>query len=84
MVTVLAHKFPYNWFQLISIIFFQELPAVLTYPYSGEPGIKLSNSTVIAKKVQFDAFRTKDRSPPGFRVRKAFQFWRIEVYIGFV
>jgi len=30
-------------------------------------GIQLANSTLVAKKVQFDAFRTKDRAPPGFR-----------------
>lgn len=30
--------------------------------------INVVNSTLVAKKVQFDAFRTKDRAPPGFRV----------------
>ena len=37
-----------------------------------EAEVKLANSTLTAKKVQFDAFRTKDRAPPGFRVRKLF------------
>ena len=31
-------------------------------------GTKLTNSTVVAKNVKFDAFRTKDKAPPGYRV----------------
>ena len=48
----------------------QELSTVLKYPNSPPGGTKLSNSTVIGKRVQFDAFRTNavDPPPPGFRV----------------
>jgi hypothetical protein len=46
----------------------QELPTVLKFEDSSLAGTNLPNSTVWAKKVQFDAFRTKDKAPPGFRV----------------
>ncbi len=48
-----------------------ELPTDLRFPDSPPGGTQLPNSTVIAKRVQFDAFR--DRGPiviPGFRVSK--------------
>ena len=50
----------------------------MKYPNSPPGGTKLSNSTVIGKRVQFDAFRTNavDPPPPGFRVSLVALFQR--------
>ena len=45
-----------------------ELTTVLRYPDSPPGGTKLTNTTVIGKKVQFDAFRDRGTVLPGFRV----------------
>jgi len=56
------------------MIFYQDLDTSLFLDESA--GIQLANSTLVAKKVQFDAFRTKDRAPPGFRVSNVFISWK--------
>ena len=54
------------------LVIFYPIQEIGTSLFYDEAEVKLANSTLTAKKVQFDAFRTKDRAPPGFRVRKLF------------
>ena len=45
-----------------------ELKTVLRYPDSPPDATKLTNTTIVGKRVQFDAFRDHGTALPGFRV----------------
>ena len=79
-IPVLMFKVDYKRSFLCANLGDWSLTTSLHYSFNDKPlGTQLPNATITTKKVQFDAFRTKDSPPNYFRVRNEENLWLLSL-----